>query len=174
MDDHLPSLPPAAAEGFGPALRHGPGSAGVRQVASQAHAGRVASLLFDDLQLRAGPAEAPWRSHAESLNLPLQQASRRRIRWMLRGSLVVTGSAVASICLQAEGRCKRFSLRGPAQASSAAGPAMRSHALALSLTLPRHLVPRRRTTAVVWLEVTADQAGDHALATVDSLDIALV
>jgi len=170
---HDTPLPGPAA--FGQAGRLGTGQQAEQPIAQQRHAGPVTSLLFDDLKAAAGGALGLRASRIERIALPLSRPSRRRVRWMLRGSLTVQGLGEITASLQRGGRCKRFTLRGTAQQPGPNGELPVRHLpLDMTITEARSSVKRDRVEALLWLEASVAGGQADAAVTVDSLDIAAV
>lgn len=134
--------------------------------------GRVSSFLFDSLRHQAGSG-APlvgWR--VEVVSIPLQKASRRRIRLTLRGALMIVRNGQARVALGCGSRRASTELIGrETQPLPNGALPSRQRPLDLSVVIPRSARPRAELRVLIFIDVSADSPDAQSDAVVDSLDI---
>ncbi|MFM2059931.1 MAG: hypothetical protein RLY71_4316 [Pseudomonadota bacterium] len=164
--------PFSATEVFGRATRQGTDASTAVELPGQKVAGRVISLLFDALRQQAGSGEqlSGWR--VEVVTIPLQRASRRRIRLTMRGLLTVVKKGQARIALDCDSRRVVVEVNGRMELPLPDGslPNMQ-RPLDLSVVVPRSTHPRTELRVLIFMEVNAGSPDAQAEVAVDSLDI---
>jgi hypothetical protein len=164
--------PISATAVFGRASSQGTLSSAAVDLPGQSTIGRVSSLLFDSLQLQAGSGEPLEGWRVEVVSIPLQKASRRRIRLTLRGALTIVRKGQARISLSCGPRRISAELIGREEHPLPGGELpSRKRPLDLNIVLPRSVRPRIGLLVLIFLEVSAESTDAQSEAVVDSLDI---